>query len=148
VFSRILTVCIGNICRSPMAEVVLADRLAERGVAAVVQSAGLAALVGRGADPTAKELVLEKGLDLSSHRARQLTPALLRSFEVVLVMDAAQQRGVEAILPSARGRVHRIGAWGNFDVPDPYGRDRAAFELALALIERGVEAFVQAFFSP
>jgi protein-tyrosine phosphatase len=138
VFGRILTVCIGNICRSPMAEAVLAEKLRRRGAAAVVESAGIAALAGRPADPMARELMAERGLDISGHRARQLTPELIRSFELILVMETEQQKAVEAILPSARGRVRRIGHWGRFDVPDPYRQERSAFEHALALIERGL----------
>lgn len=144
-FSRILTVCVGNICRSPMAEALLADRLRRCGVAAVVESAGIAALVGRPADPIAQALMAERALDISGHRAQQLTPDLIRSFELILVMEAAQRHAVEAILPAARGRVHRIGRWGDFDVPDPYGRERPAFERALALIERGIEDLQSSF---
>lgn len=144
-FSRILTVCIGNICRSPMAEAALAGRLRSRGFEVTVESAGIAALVGRPADPMAQAVMLERGIDISSHRARQLTPELIRSFELVLVMDAEQQRAVEAMSPSARGRVHRIGRWSSFDVPDPYRRDRPAFDQAFALIERGVDDLEKAF---
>lgn len=144
-FSRILAVCTGNICRSPMAQAVLARRLAGRGALAIVESAGIAALVGRPADPMALQLMVEHGFDISAHRARQLTPELIRSFELVLVMEAEQQREIEAMLPSARGRVHRIGRWGNFDVPDPFRRDREAFERAFALIVRGVDDLERAF---
>jgi protein-tyrosine phosphatase len=145
VFSAILTVCVGNICRSPMAEAVLAHRLASRGFDVKVESAGIGALVGRPADPIALALMSERGLDLSRHRARQLTPDLVRAFDLVLVMESDQQRAVEAMVPSARGRVHRIGRWGNFDVPDPYRQDRRAFERALELIERGVDDLERAF---
>lgn len=138
IFQRVLMVCTGNICRSPMAEVLLARRLRDRGITAVVESAGIAALVGRAADPTARALMGARNLDLGAHRARQLTPEIIRSFELILVMEAAQQRAVEAMHPSARGRVHRLGSVGKFDVPDPYRQDRAAFERALALIERGL----------
>ena len=144
-FGRILTVCMGNICRSPMAEGELAARLRRRGVQAVVESAGITALVGRPADPTAQELMLERGIDISAHRARQLTPELIRSFELILVMEEEQKQDVEAILPSARGRVHRIGRWGGFDIPDPYRRDRDDFERALELIVRGVDDLERAF---
>jgi protein-tyrosine phosphatase len=139
VFNRILMVCTGNICRSPMAEVLLARRLHDRGITAVVESAGIAALVGHGADPMAQALMGARGLDLAQHRARQLTAELLRSFELILVMETGQQRAVEASHPSARGRVHRIGRIGKFDVPDPYRQGRAAFERSLELIERGLD---------
>jgi protein-tyrosine phosphatase len=144
-FDRVLTVCVGNICRSPMAEVLLRARLHARKPDAVVESAGIAALVGKPADPIAVALMSERGLDLSAHRARQLTPELARRFELVLVMEAGHQRDVEATVPALRGRVHRLGRFGDFDVPDPYRQPRAAFERALALIERGLDDFEKAF---
>lgn len=143
-FTHLLTVCIGNICRSPMAEVLLRAHLAARGrPGAVVQSAGLAALVGRPADPIAQALLAERGLDLSQHRARQLTSSLVTASDLVLVMDEEQQRAVEQLCPPARGRVQRLGRFGRFDVPDPYGGSRAQFEQALALIERGISEFAR-----
>ena len=140
-------VCTGNICRSPMAEVLLARRLRDRGVSAVVESAGTNAPEGRPADKLAQELMRERGLDLSAHRARQLTPSIVRSFNLVLAMEGWQQREVEAIDPSARGRVHRLGRIGKFDVPDPFGKDRAAFVQSLALIERGLDELDKIFWS-
>ena len=120
-----------------MAEALLKETLRGRG-GGVVESAGISALVGYPADPLAQELMLKRGLDLSAHRARQLTTELVRAFELVLVMEAGQQRVVESMDSSARGRVHRIGRVGKYDVPDPYQRGRVAFEEALGLIERGV----------
>lgn len=144
-FTRVLTVCMGNVCRSPMAAVVLTDRLRRHGVEAVIASAGLRALVGRPAEPHAQALMRERGLDLSGHRARQLTAELITPFELVLVMEERHERAVHALSPSARGRVHRIGRFCGFDVPDPYGQDRHAFERSLALIDRGLTDFEEAF---
>jgi protein-tyrosine phosphatase len=144
-FHRILMVCMGNICRSPMAEVLLAQRLRARGIEAVVESAGTHALVGYPADPLAVEMMKARSLDLGRHKARQLTPELIRSFELVLVMEAQQQRLVEGLDSSARGRVHRLGRRGNFDVPDPYRQGREAFERSLVLIDRGVDELEQTF---
>ncbi|BDG09649.1 low molecular weight protein-tyrosine-phosphatase [Anaeromyxobacter paludicola] len=143
-FTRLLTVCIGNICRSPMAEALLRAHLEAAGKPGVrVQSAGLAALVGRPADPLAQALLAERGIDLSQHRARQLTSSLVTGSDLVLVMDEEQQRAVEKLCPTARGRVQRLGRFGKFDVPDPYGGSRAHFEEALRLIDRGIADFAR-----
>jgi protein-tyrosine phosphatase len=127
-----------------MAEALLRARLAGR-ARTTVESAGLAALVGRPADPIACELLAERGIDLSGHRARQLTPELLSRADLVLVMEAGHQRELERLMPSARGRVQRIGRFGGFDVADPFRQPRAAFENALALVERGLDDFEKAF---
>ena len=130
-----------------MAEALLARRLRDRGIEGTVTSAGISALVGFPADAMARELMMARGLDLGSHRARQLTPDLVRAADLVLTMEAGQQRAVEILDSSARGRVHRIGRVGKFDVPDPYRQGRAAFERALALIERGIGELENVFWS-
>jgi protein-tyrosine phosphatase len=130
-----------------MAAALLSQRLSRLVPAAAVESAGVAALVGEPADPLAVALMKERGLDLSRHRGRQLTAELAGAFELILVMDEDQQRAVERIYPVGRGRVHRLGRFGGFDVPDPYGGPRAAFEDSLALIERGLAEFESAFWS-
>lgn len=131
----ILVVCIGNICRSPIGEALFALKLP----AVSVSSAGLGAMVGHPADITAMELMQERGIDISKHRARQLSPEIVFASELILTMNTEQQQQLEKQYPSARGRAHRIGKWGKFDVPDPYQRPRTIFEQALALIDQGVD---------
>jgi protein-tyrosine phosphatase len=140
---RVLVVCVGNICRSPMGEGLLRARLAAR-PGFTVSSAGVAALVGRPADPLAVALLAEQGIDISAHRARQLTPELVSACDLVLVMEKGHEQVVHRISPSARGKVHRIGRFGDFDVPDPYRQARPAFEQSLALLERGITEYLNA----
>lgn len=136
---RILVVCVGNICRSPMAAALLAEALSGKGEEArQVESAGIGALVGAPADPKAVELMEERGLGLAGHRGRQLDGELLRSHDLVLVMERGHQAWIESRWPEARGRVYRWGHWSDFEVPDPYKKDESAFREVLALIERGL----------
>lgn len=134
-FDRVLVVCVGNICRSPMAEAILKSAFPNK----EISSAGIGALVGQPADAKAAALMRERGLDLSPHRARQLDQQLLRNNDLLLVMEQPHQRWIESRWPQARGRVYRWGHWADFDVPDPFGRDERAFRDALTLIDRGLE---------
>lgn len=106
-----------------------------------VRSAGLRALVGAPADAKAAELMVECGLDITAHRAQQITHILTNQADVILVMDHEQKLEIQHRYPMASGKVFLLGELGKFDIPDPYLRSRADFEKALALIKRGVEAW-------
>lgn len=136
---RILTVCIGNICRSPLAEVALRQALPADWQ---VWSAGLQALVGMPADPTSKAIAQEQGLDLSGHRAQQLTPWMTQQADVILVMEDAHTRMLLQTAPTARGKVFRLGHVGRYDIADPYRQPREAFDTAWAGISQGVADWV------
>lgn len=141
-FKHILFVCTGNICRSPTAEAILRVRLRDQGVlkGRVVESAGTMGVVGEAADPLTFEVALERGVDLSDHRARQATPLLLEKADLILTLDRSHEAWIARRLPHLRGRVHLLGRWqNNRDVEDPYGLPRAksveAFELIDELLD-------------
>ena len=137
--NRILVVCEGNICRSPMAQGLIEKALPK----AHVRSAGLSALVGLPADPIAVGLLQARGIDIASHRATQLTRQMCMDSEIVLVMDPEQRQRVEGLYPPARGRVFRLGEYTQRDIPDPYRQPEAAFRESLSLIDEGVREWLQ-----
>lgn len=135
---NVLFVCIGNICRSPMAEGFFAQAMPER----MVCSAGLHAMVGHAADGCAIELMHERGIDLSGHRARQLASWMVREADLIVTMDSEQRRYIENVFPTARGKVRRLLEGPGAEVPDPYRHGRRAFLHSRDLIEEGIGQLV------
>ena len=131
---HVLTLCIGNICRSPLAEVLLARELPQH----QVWSAGLAAVVGAGADPLSQQIATEQALDLSAHRAQQVTAPMCQLADVILVMEQSHKAWLEQQYPLVRGKVFRLGQFGGFEIADPYRQPREAFDEAFAAIRQGV----------
>jgi protein-tyrosine phosphatase len=137
----VLIICIGNICRSPMAEGLLKAKAHQHHLSLSVQSAGLHALVNQPAAPETCTIMRREGMDVELHRARQLTQPIVFSADLVLTMTLDQQQCVESLYPATRGRVHRLGKWDDYDIPDPYQHPSAAFEHAYCLIKHSIDAW-------
>lgn len=123
----ILVLCEGNHCRSPIAEGLLRAGL---GSGIRVESAGLNAENGYGPHPEAVRLMAERGLDISRHRSRLLTPDMALRADLILVMDRTQKTWCELLMPSTRGRVFLFGCWlpqDRQEIPDPMNKPKEAF---------------------
>ena len=140
---RVCLVCMGNICRSPMAEVVLRRTLAERGLDVEVDSAGTGGWhVGEPMDERALATLADHGYDGSSHRARQFDRAWFAEHDLILVMDRDNLRALRRIAPTGRGRPAaagvRPGGPEDAEVPDPYYGGREGFVEVLRMVEAAV----------
>ncbi|WP_296543190.1 low molecular weight protein-tyrosine-phosphatase [Rhodoferax sp.] len=133
----ILTACIGNICRSPLAQALLSQELPDH----TVMSAGLGALIGQPADPLSVQIAAEHGLNIRAHRAQQISSFLCQKSGLILVMEQAHKDQLVQQFPLARGKVFTLGHYGQFDIADPYRQPREAFEAAFAAIAQGAAAW-------
>lgn len=141
-FKKILVVCIGNICRSPTAEVLLREALARSDIE--VSSAGLAAVDDTPIEPTARMVLEEHGHVPTAHKASQLTSESVCGSDIILVMEQGHIKGVLNIAPEARGKVFLLGKWqDNREIRDPYRQGKPAFVHAYTLIEEAVQAWAQ-----
>lgn len=136
--NNILFICIGNICRSPMAEGLLKQRLPEK----AVYSAGINASIGAPVDRLSVQVMWEQGIDISAHRARSLGAWLVNGADLILTMDQGQKDFIEIRYPESKNKVFRLGEFGNYDVPDPFHQSLAAFRESHHLIARGVDDLV------
>jgi protein-tyrosine phosphatase len=148
---RVAVVCLGNICRSPMADVVLNDRIEKAGLADRVEvvSAGTGGWhVGGPMDRRAAALLTTHGYDASRHVAQQFGAHWFDEVDLVLAMDEDNYADIVAQGAPANVRMFRDfdprATDGDHDVPDPYLGDDDGFEQVLAIIERTVDTLVTA----
>jgi len=147
-------VCLGNICRSPMAHVVLEAQVAEAGLDDVVEvtSSGTGGWhVGDPMDSRAAATLREAGLDPSQHRARQFAASDWAELDLVLALDDTNRSDLGALDPSLGPEPGRLLLLGDLDpetpgaaVPDPYYGGSDGFTAVLAQVERCAEALVEA----
>ena len=145
---RVIFVCSGNICRSPMAAVIAAPKFDERGISHRIISAGTLGLVNRRADAHAIAAVAEWGLDLSDHRSQSANSGILKLADVIAVMSPSHTRHITRHAPTLRARVLELWRFAPpsrgalREISDPIGRDLEAFRLARDRIAESIEGWL------
>lgn len=145
----VLFVCMGNICRSPLAEGIFRHGLAQAQLTGLVavDSAGTGDWhQGDGPDPRSVETASRHGIDISGQRARQITADDFDRFDMIFAMDRSNEATMRARAPASRhDRIflfleHTLG--GRADIPDPYYGDGDGFEAVYQLLREGCSELV------
>jgi protein-tyrosine phosphatase len=147
---RLLFVCLGNICRSPMAEGVFRRVAEDEGVLHLfdIDSAGLGDWhTGQAPDTRAQKAAGSRGVDISGQSARQINPADFARFDLLLAMDGSNyQELIEAAPSDARHKIRRFLDFApqvpTKDVPDPFYGGPEGFDHALDLIEQAARGLL------
>ena len=147
---KILFVCMGNICRSPTAEGVLTNLVAQANLQTLitVDSAGTHAYhIGEAPDPRTQQAAQLRGIDLSNLKARKVIDSDFAEFDYILAMDQANLQNLQAIIPntaSARVQLFMDYAqrWQEREVPDPYYGGAQGFERVLDMVEDAAEGLL------
>jgi protein-tyrosine phosphatase len=148
---KILMVCLGNICRSPLAQGILERKIKERGLDWEVDSAGTGHWhLGEQPDPRSIDIAEQHGLDIKQQRARQLQSADLDDYDLILAMDRSNYNDIrnKAFSPSQEQKVKMILDFvhpgEDRNVPDPYWNDEG-FEKVYHMLEEACEGVINAY---
>ena len=141
-FKSVLVLCTGNICRSPYAKAVLK----RRAPSISVDSAGLSAMVDYEADATGQAVARDRGVDMSEHKAKQVTRSLIGQSDLILVMDDEHLSRLHRKYPDSRGKSFKLGKLkGDKNIVDPYLKSQSFFELVFNEIDEAVETWLPHF---
>lgn len=137
---RVLFVCTGNICRSPMAALLFEHEAHQHGESDfwIVESAGTWALEGQPTTNYALEMMARRGLELGGHRAHMITRSDMHHADVIVVMTENHRQALAAEFPRQREKIHLLTEveGGRHDIADPYGGQLNEYEACANELER------------
>src|SRR5688500_7834485 len=146
---KILMVCLGNICRSPIAEGIMKSKIEKYGLPWTVDSAGTSSWhAGECPDDRAIAIAKKYGVDISCQKARQFSPYDFEKFDRIYAMDASNYRDILrlALTDEEKQKVGMIlnesNPGGNKQVPDPYWNDNG-FDEVFKMLDEACEAIVK-----
>ncbi|HSU28248.1 MAG TPA: low molecular weight protein-tyrosine-phosphatase [Chitinophagaceae bacterium] len=147
---KILMVCLGNICRSPLAEGILQDKVKKRGLQWIVDSAGTERYhIGEPPHPLSQKVASQHGIDISHQRARRFKAADIDQFDIVFALAKDVLEEIKH-LSASRFNAHKVKLLmeelypgEERDVPDPWYGPEPGYQDAYEIIERACEAVIQ-----
>ncbi|HAW52744.1 MAG TPA: protein-tyrosine-phosphatase [Flavobacteriales bacterium] len=146
---NVLMVCLGNICRSPMAQGILEHKIKQHSLAVGVDSAGTASYhIGEPPDQRAIHKSFQKGIDISEYRARQFTTSDFQDFDLIFAMDESNYNDIltHAQNDQDKHKVHlilnKIYPGQNMSVPDPYYGGDDGFENVFKLLDSACDKII------
>ncbi|MBP7166988.1 MAG: low molecular weight phosphotyrosine protein phosphatase [Bacteroidia bacterium] len=144
---KILMVCLGNICRSPLAEGIIRQKLAHHKNSVTIDSAGTGGWhAGEAPDRRSIAIAERHHIDISEQRARKLVKSDLDSFDIIFAMDASNYRDIKAMAnDSQQEKIHlflEFAGMGQKDVPDPWYGDMTDFESVYHLLDKAGDEVV------
>ena len=125
---KILFVCTGNTCRSPIAAAIMNKIAKENEMDVTASSAGIFAEVGSGASENAVKAMRFYGISLKDHKSTQLSEAMINESDLVLTMTEGQRAMIEGYAPDKIFSLYGFFGYGDYEITDPYGGDLSEYE--------------------
>lgn len=143
---KILMVCLGNICRSPLAEGIMKKKLEEHGLTGTVDSAGTASYhTGERPDSRSEEIARKNGIDISYQRARAFSRSDFDRFDLIFAMDRENYNNIMRLARNEQERsrveliLNRLHPGKDMEVPDPYYGGKDGFENVYRMLDASCE---------
>ena len=147
---KILMVCLGNICRSPLAHGILEHKIAKYNLTSKVDSAGTGSWhTGEPPDPRSVEVALNHGIDISQQRARQFNINDFDNFDLIFVMDTSNFQNIKSMtldsekISKVKLILNEIHIAENRSVPDPYYGGESGFEIVYKMLDQACEHIIE-----